>query len=164
MKRIVISLLLFSLTYGERIPVTVERCDEELIVSDGTERFAITLFDVYDYEMADVCAIVMEADSVGIEWETDVSAEQPYASWLFADGELVQALLVSQQKAKVSRYNPTYAYIDELREATDVTPVQAPLRSNHSDASPVSQRIWWVVGAGTLISLGCWWGARRLSE
>lgn len=84
----------------------------------------IELFDIAlsDAGKVQACAIMDEAQSVTFEIDDHVAQENPLPVWLFADGQLVQRLLIEQGGAEITIRNPDFTYASQL-EAAQSKPV-----------------------------------------
>ena len=58
-----------------------------------------------------------QAETLTLEIDDHVAQTSPLPVWLFADGELVQRLLIEEGLASVSISNPEYTYAAQLQAA-----------------------------------------------
>ena len=99
----------------------------------------VSLFDVEltDAGKTRACEIVSQAETLTFEIDDHVAQTSPLPVWLFADGELVQRLLIEEGLASVSISNPEYTYAAQL-QAAQSQPVIA--RGSVSSVTEYSRR------------------------
>lgn len=103
-------------------------CDQgQITVVLHEQSLPVTLFDIELTETGKTraCEILNQAASVTFEIDDHVAQTTPLPVWLFADGELVQRLLVEEGAASVSISNPDYTYAAQLKAASS-KPVHCP--------------------------------------
>ena len=114
-------LLLIQLTgLSWNLTYTAEEwnCDQgQITVVLHEQSLPVSLFDV---ELTDAgkiraCEIVSQAETLTLEIDDHVAQTTPLPVWLFADGELVQRLLIEEGLASVSISNPEYTYAAQLQ-------------------------------------------------
>ena len=155
--------LLFLLTYNEPMTVQVVRCDTVIEIQYEEDVYSIAPFNIYDWEMADVCPLLLGAHDVAIEWEPDVAWEEPIGVWIFIDGTLLQEQLIAEGKAKIMRHNPTYTYAQTLERALeDTQTISAPLHEEPSQEVKQSLRGWLLIGGLMVFSLISFGVAKKL--
>lgn len=96
-------------------------CDQgQITVVLHEQSLPVTLFDIELTETGKTraCEILNQAASVTFEIDDHVAQTTPLPVWLFADGELVQRLLVEEGAASVSISNPDYTYAAQLKAAS----------------------------------------------
>ena len=95
-------------------------CDQgQITVVLHEQSLTISLFDVEltDAGKTRACEIVSQAETLTLEIDDHVAQTSPLPVWLFADGELVQRLLIEEGLASVSISNPEYTYAAQLQAA-----------------------------------------------
>ncbi len=136
-------LLLLQLTgLSWNLTYTAEEwnCEQgQISVVLHEQSLPITLFNI---ELTDegkqrACEIVNQAETITFEIDGHVAQTSPLPVWLFADGELVQRLLVEEGAATVAVANPQYTYAAQL-QAAQSQPVTA--RASVSSVTEYSRR------------------------
>lgn len=100
--------------------------DGQITLVMNDQLIPVELFDIALSEAGKVqaCAIMNEAKTVTFEIDDHVAQDNPLPVWLFADGQLVQRLLIEQGGAEITIRNPDFTYASQL-EAAQSQPVRA---------------------------------------
>lgn len=130
---------LFPYFHSQRYTVNFHSCEaERIIVEDGKEPFAITLFNL---KISDekgwerTCTMLQEAEKLEIEVDPSSQISEPLPVYLFADGELLQKTLVRENHAYTLIHNPEYLYEEELlalEESTSTMAMTEGTQENHN--------------------------------
>lgn len=111
----------FPFLHGTRYEVNLHACSEEQILVEYEESvFPITLFNVWISEegQKQVCPLLEQAKRLEIEADAVSAIEEPLDVYVFADGKLVQSILLEREIASVAIRNPQYRYAKEMQDAT----------------------------------------------